>query len=388
MAQEGKTRWQRIQAVSRKNRYQNSLLICLLALAFAAVFLILTVFSHPKVEKQEQPVGLSAKTLLDGSWSAGVEEGFRDRFAGRERWLRTGLVMNRLFGAEENGGVYLGKDGYLFEKPADRSLENGLKCMKLMERFAASHPELRVSLITLPSSWTVLSEKVPEGVVTPNQKGQLNQLQQAAEHVTVVDLTDALKANKKEVLYYHTDPHITALGAARAMEAASEALGIEPVEFDAYTVSDQYSGYLAVQSGNVDSMDRIWISVPKEETAYKVIDPETGEVTTTLFDEKALDSEAPLDVFLSGGKPETEIITTANTGRRLLIIGDDWARSCLPLLVPSFEMILFLEPDSGDIHHEEPIKAEDYTDVLILCSQETFLRDARLANLLADGTIE
>ena len=87
-------------------------------------------------------------------------------------------------------------------------------------------------------------------------------------------------------------------------------------------------------------------------------------------------------------KPETEIITTANTGRRLLIIGDDWARSCLPLLVPSFEMILFLEPDSGDIHHEEPIKAEDYTDVWILCSQETFLWDARLANLLADGTIE
>lgn len=388
MAQEGKTRWQRIQAVSRKNRYQNSLFICLLALAFALVFVVLTLLSPASPGQKEPAPGLSVRTLLDGSWSDGVEEGFRDRFAGKDRWLRTGLVMSRVVGAEENGGVYLGADGYLFRKTADRELSSGRRFVEVVRDFAADHPELRTVLLPLPGAWTVLSDRLPEGAVVPNQADQLAMLQQAAGELPIPDVTEALKAHGDEGLYYRTDEHMTALGARYALEASAEALGLQPAEYVCRTVTDRFSGPLAAQSGNVDATDLIRICVPQDEVAYKVVDPETGAVSTTLFSAEALDSEEPLNVFLGGGRPGTRVVTTADTGRRLLLIGDDWARCFLPLLVPYFEEILFLEPDCGFLETDAPIRAEDFTDLLILCSLDHLLTDPRPAVLLVDGSVE
>lgn len=372
MAQEGMTRWQRIQAVSRKNKYQNSLIICLLALAFAAVFMVLTLFSSANSETQDRP-SLSARTLLDGSWSAGVEDSFRGSFAGQERWLRTGLVMSRVFGAEENGGVYLGADGYLFEKPTERSLNYGLYCVKAINAFAASHPDLRVTVVPIPDAWTVLTEKLPTGALVPDQASQLEQLAEAADGVNLLNVTEALKAHQNENLYYRTDPHLTAVGARYTLEAAAEVLRLEPADCTVYTVAEQYTGPLAAQSGSVDSMDLIRICTPQTDVIYKVINPEIGSAGTTLFSAEALQTDDPLDVFLGGEQRQLDIVTTADTGRRLLVIGDDWARCFLPLLTPYYEEILFLEPNAGEFDTEHPISTEPFTDALVLCSLEHLL---------------
>lgn len=387
MAQEGMTRWQRIQAVSRKNRYQNSLFICLLALAFAGVFVVLTILSPASSGKEKEAPGLSAKTLLDGSWSAGVEEGFRDSFAGQARWLRTGLVMSRVFGAEENGGVYLGADGYLFEKPAERGVNYGLRCVRALNGFAAAHPDLRVAVLAVPDAWTVLTEKLPEGAVVPDQAAQLDRMAEEADGVAVLNVTEALQACQSEPLYYRTDTHLTAVGARQVLTAAAEALGIAPADCQVYVVSDAFTGPLAAESGNVDTMDMIRVCVPQSDVKYKVVDPETGAVGTTLFSAEALDTEQPLDLFLGGGRARLEIVTTADTGRKLLIIGDDWARCFLPLLTPYFEEILYLEPASGAFDAEATVSTEGFTDLLYLCSLEHFL-DGSLSPSFVSGAIE
>ena len=100
----------------------------------------------------------------------------------------------------------------------------------------------------------------------------------------------------------------------------------------------------------------------------------------------ALNQKDHYTVFFGGNHPRLDVITSANTGRNLLMFKDSYANCMVQFLYPYFDHITLIDPryfyDSVDL----VMKSESITDVLFLYNLDTFNGDTSLADVLtAEG---
>lgn len=101
---------------------------------FIILWLVLFVFNlfAPKATFSEEENRYLAKwpvftwsRFLDGQYAKDIETYINDHFIFRKEWVALKTVSEQAIGKTEINGVYIGKEGYLFEK-----LGNNLKNMK------------------------------------------------------------------------------------------------------------------------------------------------------------------------------------------------------------------------------------------------------------------
>ena len=103
--------------MNRKNRY-----FFIIFISFWAIFSILNLIIPNKEFSQNENRMLAKKPnfkiqeLVTGKYVEKLDNYINDHFILRDLWLKIKSVEEKALGKTENNNVYIGKDGYLFEK--------------------------------------------------------------------------------------------------------------------------------------------------------------------------------------------------------------------------------------------------------------------------------
>ncbi len=109
------------------------------------VFVLLNVIKRDQEFSDEENRMLASRPKLtwesikSGDFMTDFETYVSDQFFARNQWISLKLNEDRILGKKESNGVYLGKKGYLIEKPDTPDWESVERNMAAISDFAERH---------------------------------------------------------------------------------------------------------------------------------------------------------------------------------------------------------------------------------------------------------
>ena len=336
-------------------------------------------FSDTENRMLEQKPQWQISSVLDGRFMKSFETWQTDQFIFRDGWITLRTAADRILGKKDSGGVFLGKDGSLYEKP-EKLGEGVWTNLDAIRSFCQRHPELSSYLLLVPDAAGVNPEGLPDFAPVETQADQLQQISgYLGDAVLNIPVYDTLREHRQEYIYYRTDHHWTTLGAWYAYEKAASVMGLAEPEAPEtpplYPVSDSFEGTLASRSGYQADPDTISVFWPGAQTDLVVSYVEEQEESASLYASEKLKTRDQYGMFLNGNHPLVRIRTMADSKRTLLLIKDSYANCFVPFLVSQFREIVLVDPRYyyGDL--ESLTAGQSFTDVLFLYNLNTFLTD-------------
>ena len=335
---------------------------------------------------------LSVATIADGSFMRDFETYLTDQFPFRDGIISLKTLADRIVGKNEENGVYIGKDGFLFDSqtPLDSKHIKGIG--KAVLAFKEKHSDLETAFILAPNSTYVYSEYLPEYLELPDQRWLIRAVHKQIDDETILwpAAANILKKNASEAqLYYKTDHHWTTRGAyllfkeiclGWELEESSKAID---KRFKFYEVSNTFEGTLASTSGVHSTKDRVEICLPKKSEGTYVVNFESlGEKTASLFFKDKLQQKNQYEVFMGGNYDKVIISTVSQSGRSLLLIKDSYANCMIPMLTPYFSKIVVIDPRYLTDSLDSIVKENDFSHMLYLYNINTLLEDNSLVPCL------
>lgn len=333
-------------------------------------------FSEVENRYLEQRPVLRISELMDGRFMSSYEKYQTDQFFSRDSWIRFRSATDRFLGKNESGGVYLGKNGQLYEKPEEfrDQVWNNLDAIK---GFAENHSDKGIYLLLAPGAAGIKPEGLPVFAPVADQAEQLRQIH-AYLNGTVQEISvyGTLREHREEYLYYRTDHHWTTLGAWYAFLQAQKVMGLPEVpEMEAYPVTNRFQGTLASRSGYRVPSDTISVFWPKEEERLVVTYVEEQKKSASLYASKKLEGRDQYGVFLDGNHPVVKIRTMAESERTLLLLKDSYANCFVPFLTSQFREIVLVDLRYYYGNVNTLMEEQEFTDILFLYHLNTFLED-------------
>ncbi len=332
----------------------------------------------------------SFASFVNGNYLNGVNDYINDHFAFRNVYLKINSWWEiNVMGKKENNGVYVGKDGYLFEKFqfGDEEIKSANKNITVISEFAQkmNNSNIPTFFVLIPNSIYVNKDKLPDFVEAPNQEEIINNIYKSVKNTTNVNVTTALElGNKITPLYFKTDHHMNSNGAYVVYNEFCKYANVQAVpiqDFNKVTVTNDFLG-------TFDSKAQIANQVPDEIFVYKneantnlneaIYDKET---TNSIFNEKYLEGKDKYSYFLNGNNSKAIIKTKVKNNKKLLIIKDSYAHIMSQFLCENYSELHFLDPRYTNFNYEEYVKKEKITDVLFLYNVSTFVNDTNLSRI-------
>lgn len=332
---------------------------------------------------------LTLENVADGTYAQSFETWQRDQFPGRDFFLQVGAYLDVWMGKSVRNGVINGKEGYLFEVLEEPDQENLLEKVEAVNGFARKNKKMKVYMMLVPNGAQVMKGKLPAWTETADQKEWFQTVRKGLDsNILWLDALRPLENRSEEELYFQTDSRWTALGAYYAFDAAAEALGIPKesrYKMEPYGISNTFNGNLSSASGyEIGYKEAIYFYQIKDASApqYVVNYLDSGKKTTTLYDLEKLKEKDQYQFFLSGDHPVTDIRTTAESERRLLVVKDSYGNVMIPFLAPYFQEILVVDSQLFEGDLKEFAKDNGMTDVLFLYNGNTFCKEENLTEIL------
>ncbi len=331
---------------------------------------------------------LSVRSLKEGTFMKDFETYLTDQFIFRDRIIGMKTAVDRIMGKTKSGGVYIGKDGYLFSVPTpfdEKKVEETADCISF---FADINSDSEISFMMSPNSSYVYSEKLPEHLSTADQNYLIKDTENCiqSERIDFINLSEVFISKKDEVqLFYKTDHHWTTRAANIAFEELMKRWkkDTSEVKLDYFTVADSFQGTLSSKSGVTSSSDIIEICVPQGDNLTYVAEFENGEKkTATLFDSDKLEHKNKYEVFTGGNYGKIVIDTTSSSKDTLLIIKDSYANCMLSMFTPFFAKIVVVDPRYTKEKISSITEEHTFSHILFLYNLDTFLGDTSLKEVL------
>ena len=332
----------------------------------------------------------SFASFVNGNYLNGVNDYINDHFAFRNVYLKINSWWEiNVMGKKENNSVYVGKDGYLFEKfqYGEEEIKNANKNITVISDFAQkmNNSNIPTFFVLIPNSIYVNKDKLPDFIEAPNQEEIINNIYKSVKNTTNVNVTTALElGNKITPLYFKTDHHMNSNGAYVVYNEFCKYANVQAVpiqDFNKVTVTNDFLG-------TFDSKAQIANQVPDEIFVYKnemntnlneaIYDKET---TNSIFNEKYLEGKDKYSYFLNGNNSKAIIKTKVKNNKKLLIIKDSYAHIMSQFLCENYSELHFLDPRYTNFNYEEYVKKEKITDVLFLYNVSTFVNDTNLSRI-------
>lgn len=332
----------------------------------------------------------SFASFVNGNYLNGVNDYINDHFAFRNVYLKINSWWEiNVMGKKENNSVYVGKDGYLFEKfqYGEEEIKNANKNITVISDFAQkmNNSNIPTFFVLIPNSIYVNKDKLSDFVEAPNQEEIINNIYKSVKNTTNVNVTTALElGNKITPLYFKTDHHMNSNGAYVVYNEFCKYANVQAVpiqDFNKVTVTNDFLG-------TFDSKAQIANQVPDEIFVYKnetntnlneaIYDKET---TSSIFNEKYLEGKDKYSYFLNGNNSKAIIKTKVKNNKKLLIIKDSYAHIMSQFLCENYSELHFLDPRYTNFDYEEYVKKEKITDVLFLYNVSTFVNDTNLSRI-------
>lgn len=336
-------------------------------------------FSEMENRRLEEKPEFSMKKLFEGNYTSSYEKYVSDQFPFRNFFIGVKSDCERIAGKVENNEVYLGKDGYLFEKFKAPQREEFEKKIDAINSFAVSHPNVNKYFMLVPNSVKILEDKLPKFAPVDDELELIRSVQKSLDKdISFVDIYDTLHSKNHEYIYYKTDHHWTTKGAFYAYEKFCENVGITPHNkgyFDINEVTCDFYGSLYSKSGfRRLSPDSIQLYIPKIKKELEVEYFDEEKIEDSLYDFNSLNKKDKYTIFLGGNHPLIKISSNANE-KKLLIVKDSYANSLIPFLTDHFGQIYVVDLRYFDEDLSSLIEKENIGDVLILFNVKTFFED-------------
>ena len=335
---------------------------------------------------------LSAATIADASFMKNFETYLTDQFPFRDSIISLKTLTDRIVGKNEENGVYIGKNGYLFDSQTPLDKEGVKKLGKSVLDFKNKYPDFKTAFVLVPNSSYVYSDYLPDYLEMDDQRWLIRSVHRQMEDDSILWPAAAtiMKSNASETqLYYKTDHHWTTRGAYLMFKEIALSWGLEEDEkaidkkFEFYEISNTFEGTLASTSGVYDVKDTVEICVPKDsEGSYVVNFESSGEKTASLFFKDKLNQKNHYEVFLGGNYDKVIITTVSQSKRSLLLIKDSYANCMIPMLTPYFNKIVVIDPRYLTDSLESIVNENDFTHMMYLYNANTLLEDNSLVSCL------
>lgn len=331
---------------------------------------------------------ISLFSLTEGTFMKNFETYFTDQFIFRDEIISFKTFCDRLIGKKQVGGVYIGKDGYLFSRQSDFNQQQVKEITDAVSAFAEKYKTPKITFAVSPNSSFINSDKLPDNLTLENQSYQIKDIQDYTESQRVgwVNLSDAFTAYKnKDKLFYKTDHHWTSRAAFEAFRQIMLHWNKNTAGFyfDFFPVTHDFQGTLSSKSGITSAEDIIEICVPRNtENTYIVSYDSLEKKTATFFDENALKGKNKYEVFLGANTDKITVTTTSVQNDTLLIIKDSYANCTVPMFMPYFSKIVVVDPRYLKGGISDIMEENSFTHVLFLYNLNTLLEDTSLATCI------
>lgn len=322
---------------------------------------------------------LAKENLLDGTFAEDYEVYVSDQFVGRDKWIAVKTETDVLLQKQEINGVYLGKDGYLFEqhKPEDypEKLEEEKLALlkKVVDRWGA-----RVMLV--PTADNILTDKLPANAPYYDETRLLAKTKNMLAEYHYIDAYSILQEHSQEEIYYRTDHHWTSLGAYYGYRQWANTVHRYPLLRDVQArtqVSDNFLGTLHSAINRAVQPDRMEY-YPETEQKPVQVTYDFGRTATSFYEEKQLDTKNKYAYFLDDNHAFVEIQTSNPNGKSLFVIKDSYANCLIPLLAQHYEKVYVVDPrylNTSLFDFMEKYEQQGEMEVLVIYNCIHFLED-------------
>ena len=316
----------------------------------------------------------SFESLSSGKFTSEFEEYLSDHARFRNVLVSINSYFELVKGNNGSGGVYLGSDGWLIEKPFDR--ENRFDTnIRRIAAFAKS-TDIPTAIAAVPEKGFIYGEKLPKNSLKYNDDEYFKKLSaQCGDSVRFINLSDALKAQKNDrQIFYKTDHHWTSEGAYIGYTEICKALNLTATEensFNVQTVDDFYGTSYSTSLYTLTKPDtmKIMRSKKTDGAADIVIEDGKAEKSGNMFFDSNLDGSDKYTVFLDGNHPFVRI-KTENAGGKLLVIKDSFAHCLVPFLAENYSEIVTLDLRYYKKPISQLLSAESFNQILFVYGME------------------
>lgn len=361
---------------------------------FMSVWILLVVlnFIIPTKSFSEQENRYMAKfpkftfeNLVSGKYSEELNDYINDHFVFRNAWLKTKSFTELALGKKENNGVYIGKNGFLFEKFefGEEELKNVKSTLKSMNNLT-NKIDIPIYFALVPNSIYINSDKLPDNVEVDNQEEIIDKIYENTQNTINIDTVDILKENKENYIYFKTDHHFTSDGAYLVYLKFCEKANISPVTLENYErkcISEEFLGTFdsKAQIPNQEK-DKIYVYMNDNNRTVKsaIYD---NEETNKIYNEEYLSKKDKYSYFLNGNNSKVTIKTNIQNGKKLLLIKDSYSHIMAQFLCQNFEELHFIDPRYYTGNLNDYIEENNITDILFLYNVSTFVEDKGIVSL-------
>lgn len=348
-----------------------AVLFCAFVAGFGVLHLLLPdrIFSPTENRTLASLPEFSWDALVDGSFTADLEEYLADQFPLRDDWMGLKSRYEYLLGKREFHDVFLAGDTLISNiTDTSRAEQNLSYIQSLLEK-----TDKPVYLGLIPTAAEIWKDKLPYGAPTFDQ---LSYLEQAKELGAIwVDMAGVLKEHADEPIYYRTDHHWTSLGAYYGYTALLDAAGIAVPELGEGTVvSNDFYGTLYSTSG-VHWLDPDIIEHYVSGEGVTVENGQTGEIGG-LYVESKLEEKDKYSHFLGGNNP-LYIVRNPNaaTDKKLLVVRDSYSDSLAPFLSQTYSEIHLIDLRYYRTSVAMYAEMMEMDEIFVCYSVENFVKD-------------
>ncbi len=340
-----------------------------------------------------QPPSINKETVFSGEFSEQFEDYISDRIGFRSKLIEASDAIDASMGITPDFGEII-----TFDKDAGTGTTQKTNLLvwngKIMEIFRRnlSGEQNYMNAVNyyaqhLPENVKLYNAIVPTQLefqdpmysnIGSSQREAIDRINAGLdESVNSVDVYTTLAEHyDSEYEYFKTDHHWTAVGAYYAYCEIVRAMGMEPVDINAFkkcSIENMYGSLYSQARGKTDG-------ITPDTLEYFDIDPD-GELELNM---QGLDTdgtwvsyngvfydknqEEPAYTFFFGGdQPMIEIHNPkAGNGRTLIILKDSYANAFIPWIVNNFENTIVIDPRTYWSTVMDVFDIYDVTDCLIM----------------------
>lgn len=357
----------------------------LLVFTFADIFNKDRLFSENENRVLASRPSFSWDKVWSGKYSRDYETYVTDQFVGRDTWIGLKTRGDILMQKKDINGIYLGKDGYLFEQhlESDFPQETIDKKLALLAKLTQRY---RADVMLAPTADNIISDKLPDNAPYLDQRKLLEKVKEAVGEERVIDVFPLLKKHASQQLYYRTDHHWTTTGAYYGyLSWVWQTDRLAPYIYDPeklVTVTDSFLGTLHSRVNLPVEPDSIEIFSFTNKMPVSIT-YDFQKKSDSYYEEKYLDTKNKYGYFLDDNHGIVQIDTGYHSGRELFLIKDSYANCMIPLLAPHYNRITVLDLryyngklfDLIDRCDEESREEGREMDVLVLYNFIHFIED-------------
>ena len=361
----------------------SSKITAFIILVYIGVFFVSFIFLPKEKRSSEENRELSviadvtAEEIYDGRLFSEISDYMTDRFPLRSNWISLSAEIKSDLTESIINGIYVG-DGMLLETGLDKQTEGFASTAASINSYA-SRFKGTVYLAVIPTSSGIYNEQLPEYMLTVRENTRISRFyEQLSSSIRRIDAYNILKSQKENYIYYRNDNRWTSYGAYTVYRSVIQKLGFNPTAYDKYTIehiTDDYRGNLynkcLYSSMKADIID--FYKYPDGAQIVSCIgtDTEGRRFEKAIYDKMYLDSDDKYNVFY--GKPAmlTEIRTTVNNNKKLLVIKDSFCDSFIPFLIQHYSEIAIVDPAMIDGSIKEVVSPDEYDQTLIIIGINT-----------------